>query len=82
MEVQVRVEVLLVKNFDLTRVRRVDMAVPHVLSHHRSILGFHQPVVIVMPRPRFGLLDQQFVQQLGHSVINELATVIRKASRV
>jgi len=34
MEVQVGVEVPLIESFDLRRVRRSDMAVPHVLSHH------------------------------------------------
>jgi len=76
MEVQVGVEVALVESRDLRRVRRCDVGVSHVLSHHRSVLGFHQPVVVAMPRPRLGLLDQQFVQQVFHGVVDELAAII------
>ena len=56
--------------------RRGDMAVAHVLANHRSVFGLHQTVVIAVPRSRFGLLDQQLVQQFGHGVIDELAAVV------
>ena len=76
MKVQVRIEVLFVKGFDRLRLWRCDVAVPHVLSHHRSVLCFRQPIIIGVPRPRFGLFDQQFVQQPGHGVIDKLAAVV------
>ena len=77
MEIQILVKVFFVKCFDGCRVRRGDMRVSHVLPHHRAVLRLHQPVVVGVPRPRFRLLDQQLVQQLGHGVINELAAVVR-----
>jgi len=61
-EVQVRVEVPFIKRFDRFGVPRLNMLVPHVFSDHRSVLGFHQAIVVGVPRPRFRLLRQQFVQ--------------------
>jgi hypothetical protein len=47
-----------------------------VFADHRSIFGFHQSVIVAVPRPAFGLLDQQLVEQLGHGLVDELAAVI------
>ena len=62
MEVQIRMEVLLVKLLDRLRVFGRNMAVPHVLSDHRAVFGLRQAIVVGVPRPRFGLLHQQLVQ--------------------
>src|SRR5436190_22369452 len=62
MKVQVGVQVALVEFFDFRRVRCSDMRVAQVLSHHRSILALRQPIVVAVPRPRLGLLDQQLLQ--------------------
>ena len=67
---------LFVENFDRRRVRRRDVRVSHVLAHHRSVLRLHQAIVVGVPRPRFGLLDQQLVEQLGHRMVDELAAVV------
>ena len=53
-----------------------DVSPTDQLPNHRAVLGFHQAVVVGMPRPRLGLLDQQFVEQPGHGVIDELAAVV------
>ena len=58
MKIQVRVEVLFVERLDRRRVNRRDMRIPHVFPHHRPILRLRQTVIIAVPRPRFGLLDQ------------------------
>jgi hypothetical protein len=75
--VQIRIEVLLEELLDGFRMPRLDVLVAHMLSDDRSILGFYQPIVIGVPRPRFSLFHQKFVQQLGHRVIDELTPVIR-----
>src|SRR5674476_1275485 len=53
-----------------------EVTVAHVFADHRAILGLHQAVIVAVPRPAFGLLDQQLVQQARHPGINELAAVI------
>ena len=67
---------LFVERLDSRRMRPRDVRVPHVFPHHRSILGFHQTVITAVPRPRFGLFDQELVQQLGNRMVNELAPVV------
>jgi len=41
MKIQIWVEVLLVEGFDSRCLRRRNMGVSHVLSHHGSVLGLH-----------------------------------------
>ena len=48
---------------DRLGVLRIDVAEADVLANDRAVLGLHQAVVAGMMRPRFGLFDQQFVQQ-------------------
>ena len=76
MKVQIRIEVPLVERMDVRRVRRGDVAVAHVLADHRSVFRFHQPVVVALSRPRFGLLDQQIFQQPRDRIVDELRTVV------
>ena len=76
MKVQIRIEVFFEELLYGFRMARRDMPVAHVLADHRSILGLHQPVVVGVPRSRFGLLHQQLVEQAGHRVIDKFAAVI------
>jgi hypothetical protein len=39
-----------------------NMAVADVFANHCAILGFHQSVVIALPGPALGLLDQKRAQ--------------------
>src|ERR1039458_9078115 len=55
---------------------RGDVPEADVLADDRSIFALHQGVVIAVPRLGLGLLDQQFVQQLGHDVVDELTAVV------
>ena len=57
------------------------MTITHVLPNHGSVLGFHQAVVVRVPRPRFSLLYQQLVQQLRYGVVDELASVVGMKAR-
>src|SRR5579863_7079711 len=52
------------------------MSVAHVLADDRSILALHQGVVVTVPRPRFGLLHQKLVEQLGADVVDELTAIV------
>src|SRR5712692_396340 len=63
MKVQVGIESTLIEPVDLPGMRRGNIAIAHVLADHRSVLRLHQPVVIALARPRFGLSDQQFSEQ-------------------
>src|ERR1019366_3620233 len=56
--VQIRIHVLFEELLNRFRMPRLDVPVAHMFSNDRSVLGFHQPVVIGVPRPRFGLLHQ------------------------
>ena len=68
---------LFVEGFNRRRMRRGNVRVPHVLPHYRSVLCLRQAVVVGVSRPRFGLLDQQLVQQFGHPMVNEFAAIVR-----
>jgi hypothetical protein len=48
-----------------------------VLADHRTVLGFHQTVVVARPRPRFGLLNQQSFEQPTHRFVDKFPTVVR-----
>src|ERR1019366_9108322 len=76
MVVQIRVEVRGVEVLEGLGVSGVEVTVAHVFADHRAILGFHQSVIVAVPRPAFGLLDKQLVEQLGHGLVDELAAVI------
>ena len=69
MEIQIGIEVTLVEPANVFSVRRSDLAVAHVLANHRPVLGFHQAVVIALAT-RFGLLDQQSLQQPGQRFVD------------
>ena len=45
---------------------------PTVLSDQRATFRFHQPVVVGLPRPRFGLFGQKFVEPLRHGVVDKI----------
>lgn len=58
MEVQIVVEMFFIELLHARRLRRRDVNIAHMLPNHRSVLGFHQSVVIGSPRPALGLFDQ------------------------
>ena len=58
MEIDVWVQVLLVKLIHPCGVFCVDVAVADVLAYDGSIFGFHQTVVAGVMRPRLGLFDE------------------------
>ncbi len=76
MVVEVGIEVFGIKAMNGLRVFAGDVAVAHVLADDGAILAFHQPVVVAVAGPAFGLLDQQLVQQSGHGLVDELAAVV------
>ena len=76
MKVDIRVEMLAVKCAHRLGVARIDVAETNVLANDGPVLAFHQPVVAGVMRPRLGLLDEQFVQKLGHGVVDELAAIV------
>ena len=76
MEIEIRVEVLFVEGRDRLGMRGRDVPVAPVLSPHRSVLRLRQAIVVGVPGPRLGLLHQQFVEQLDHGVVDELAAVV------
>ena len=53
-----------------------DRAEADVFAYDRAVFGFHQTVVAGVTGTRAGLLDQQFVQEAGHRVVDELAAVV------
>lgn len=55
MEVQIVIEVLLIELLHARRMRCRDVNISHVLPNHRSVLGFHQPVVIRSARSALGV---------------------------
>lgn len=54
----VRVEMIVIELMDGSGVFAFDMKVAHLLAHHRAVLGFHQPVVVRVARPRFRLFNE------------------------
>ncbi len=67
---------LLVELIDRAGMPSFDVSIPHMLSHHRSVLGLHQSVIVGSSRPRLGLLHQKFVQQPGHRMVDEFAAIV------
>ena len=53
-----------------------DESVANMLAHHGSVLALHQRVVGRTVGARLGELDQQFVQQPGNAMVQELAAVV------
>src|SRR5438270_11297633 len=83
MEVYIRIQILAIESPDRLGMRGRDVAIAHMLADHSAILGFYQPVVVAVPRPRLGLFNQQFVQEPGHRMVDEFATVVgMKAANV
>src|SRR5579885_416565 len=61
-EVEVGIQIPPMKLIGLLGVLRTDVAEAQMFANHRSILRLHQSVVAAAMRPRFGLLDEQFLQ--------------------
>jgi len=81
-EVDVRVEVLPVKLIHGLGVLGTDVAVADVLANNGPILRLDQAVVSGMMRPRAGLLDEQFAEQSGYGVVDELAAIVGVEARI
>ena len=79
-KVEIRIEVFAIKRLDRIGVLGFDMQVAHVLAHHGAVLGFHQPVIIRVPRPRLRLFDEEFLSHPRHLVIDKLTAVVRMES--
>jgi hypothetical protein len=47
-----------------------------VLAHDGSVFGLHQAVVSALAGAAFGLLDEQFFQQLGDGLVDEFRAVV------
>lgn len=52
--------------------------IAQMLANDRAVLGLGQAVVVGMTRPGLGELGRQFVEHLGHLVIDVLRTVLGK----
>ena len=52
------------------------MAVAHVFAYNAGVFALCQGVVIAMTSPRFGLLDAQFLQQLGHIGVDVFGAIV------
>src|SRR5271170_4909641 len=76
MVVQIGIQVLPIEVVDPVGVARIDVAEANVFADHSSIFGLDQAVIAAPPRTAFGLLDQQFLQQLGDGNVDELAAVV------
>ena len=75
-EVQVRIQMLTMKLIDGFGMLAGDMRPAQMFADHRAVLGLHQGVVAGMTSPRLGLLDQEFVQEAGNLIVDELAAVV------
>ena len=54
-----------------------NVAPAHMFADDGPVLGFRQPIVVGVSRATLGLFDHEFVEQLGHRLVDELAAVIR-----
>ncbi len=53
-----------------------DVSPAHVFAHDGRVFGLHQTVVAALAGTAFGLLDEQFLQQLSDGFVDELAAVV------
>ena len=76
-QVDIGPEVLPVEPVEGRGVLMGNVSVTDMFADHRAVLGLQQPVVVAVPGPGLGLFDQQ----LGHRMIDKLATIIRGKAR-
>ena len=76
MVVQIGIEVGGIEVLEGLGVGLVDVAVAHVLADHGAVFGFDQAVIVAVPGPAFGLLDEQVVEQAGDDGIDIFAAVV------
>lgn len=80
MVVQIDVHMLLVESVDGRGISLRDMPVPHVFAYYAPVFPLHQSVVIAMPGPGLGLINQQFIEQPDHHFVNVFRSVVRMKS--
>ena len=76
MEVEVRVEEILVEGVDQWGLFLGDMGITEVLAHHGTLVTFHQGVVIGVACSGLGELDQQLVEQLRDPFVEIFRAVV------
>lgn len=76
MQVQPRVECVLVAHVDGAGIVARNMAVAHIFSDHAGVFALRQGVVVTVSGARFGLLDSELLKQFGHPPINVLAPIV------
>lgn len=67
---------MLVEKVDGFGILLRDMAVAHVLAYDTGVFALSQGVAIAMTSTRFGLLDAQFIQQLGHIGVDVFGAIV------
>ena len=53
-----------------------DVSPADMFAHDGGVFGLHQAVVAALAWTAFGLLDEQFFQQLGNGFVDEFAAVV------
>ena len=76
MQIEPRIEGLLIEGIDEDRILLGDVIAAHVLAHHAGVLALGQSVVVAVPRAGFGLFDAQFFQDFCHSRIDVFRAII------
>lgn len=77
MEVDVRIKEFLMVSIEQIGALLGDMGIAQLLADHRSVLGFHQGIVVGMSGAGFGETDQELVEQPGHIMIDKFGSVVR-----
>ncbi len=77
----VRVEVVGTKGVNQTGTVLRDMRVAQVFAHHESVLELRQGVIVGLSGAGLGELDEQFIQQLCHLVVDVFRTVARMKAK-
>ena len=76
MEINIRIQKLLVVSVDQFSTRLWNIGISQVLANHRAILGFHQTIIIALSGSGFGEVDQHLVQQPGYYMVYKLRPII------
>ena len=76
MEVKVVIEVGHVEVVDGRGVTAWDMGIPHLLSYDTAVFALDQGIVVGPPGARFGLFDEECIEEFGNAIIDKFRSVV------
>ncbi len=66
-----------VEAVDRGRVPLGDEVPAQVFPYAAAILALHKGIIVAMPCPRLGLLDEELVQEFGHNLVDVFRAIVR-----